>query len=62
MNKINDFIKNDVLTVFIMIKNDWDLIFSTTKSWDTYEAAKKLELEIGDGLQFIKINGRLVVD
>lgn len=61
MNKINNFIKNDVLSVLINNKKMiGDLISSTVKSWDTDEVAKKLELEIGGDLQFIRINGTLV--
>jgi uncharacterized membrane-anchored protein YjiN (DUF445 family) len=61
MNKINDFIKNDVLSVLINNKKMiGDLISSTVKSWDTDEVAEKLELEIGSDLQYIRINGTLV--
>jgi len=61
MDKINDFVKNDVLSVLINNKKMiGDLISSTVKSWDTDEVAKKLELEIGGDLQFIRINGTLV--
>jgi uncharacterized membrane-anchored protein YjiN (DUF445 family) len=61
MTKINDFVKNDVLSVLINNKKMiGDLISSTVKSWDTDEVAKKLELEIGSDLQFIRINGTLV--
>lgn len=61
MAKINDFVKNDVLSVLINNKKMiGDLISSTVKSWDTDEVAKKLELEIGGDLQFIRINGTLV--
>ncbi|MGQ7946455.1 DUF445 domain-containing protein [Flavobacterium sp. WC2509] len=61
MAKINDFIKNDVLSVLINNKKMiGELISSTVKSWDTNEVAKKLELEIGSDLQFIRINGTLV--
>jgi uncharacterized membrane-anchored protein YjiN (DUF445 family) len=61
MDKINNFIKNDVLSVLINNKKMiGDLISSTVKSWDTDEVSKKLELEIGSDLQFIRINGTLV--
>lgn len=61
MSKINDFVKNDVLSVLINNKKMiGELISSTVKSWDTKEVAKKLELEIGGDLQFIRINGTLV--
>jgi len=61
MAKINDFVKNDVLSVLINNKKMiGDLISSTVKSWDTDEVSKKLELEIGGDLQFIRINGTLV--
>ncbi len=61
MKKINDFVKNDVLSVLINNKKMiGDLISSTVKSWDTDEVSEKLELEIGGDLQFIRINGTLV--
>lgn len=61
MDKINNFIKNDVLSVLINNKKMiGDLISSTVKSWDTNEVAQKLELEIGSDLQYIRINGTLV--
>jgi uncharacterized membrane-anchored protein YjiN (DUF445 family) len=61
LDKINNFIKNDVLSVLINNKKMiGDLISSTVKSWDTDEVSKKLELEIGSDLQFIRINGTLV--
>jgi uncharacterized membrane-anchored protein YjiN (DUF445 family) len=61
IDKINNFIKNDVLSVVINNKKMiGDLISSTVKSWDTEEVSKKLELEIGGDLQYIRINGTLV--
>jgi uncharacterized membrane-anchored protein YjiN (DUF445 family) len=61
MDKINNFIKNDVLSVLINNKKMiGELISSTVKSWDTDEVSKKLELEIGGDLQYIRINGTLV--
>ncbi|WP_348797779.1 DUF445 domain-containing protein [Flavobacterium adhaerens] len=61
MTKVNDFVKNDVLSVLINNKKMiGDLISSTVKSWDTDEVSQKLELEIGGDLQFIRINGTLV--
>ncbi|HKO75917.1 MAG TPA: DUF445 family protein, partial [Flavobacterium sp.] len=61
MDKINNFIKNDVLSVLVNNKKMiGDLISSTVKSWDTDEVSKKLELEIGSDLQYIRINGTLV--
>ena len=61
MDKINNFIKNDLLSVLINNKKMiGDLISSTVKGWDTDEVSKKLELEIGSDLQYIRINGTLV--
>lgn len=61
VDKINNFIKNDVLSVLINNKKMiGDLISSTVKGWDTDEVSKKLELEIGSDLQYIRINGTLV--
>lgn len=61
MDKINNFVKNDLLSVLINNKKMiGELISSTVKSWDTDEVSKKLELEIGSDLQYIRINGTLV--
>lgn len=59
--KINSFIKNDLLAVLLNNKKViGDLISSTVKSWDGKEVSEKLELEIGKDLQYIRINGTLV--
>lgn len=60
-NKINDFVKKDVLT-FVMNHKKWigDLVTSTVKSWEANEVTDKLELQIGKDLQFIRINGTVV--
>jgi uncharacterized membrane-anchored protein YjiN (DUF445 family) len=61
IDKINNFIKNDLLEVVLNNKKMiGDLISSTVKSWNTDEVSKKLELEIGEDLQYIRINGTLV--
>ncbi|KLT68609.1 DUF445 domain-containing protein [Flavobacterium sp. ABG] len=61
IDKINNFIKNDLLTVLLNNKKViGDLISSTVKSWDGKEVSEKLELEIGKDLQYIRINGTLV--
>jgi uncharacterized membrane-anchored protein YjiN (DUF445 family) len=61
LNKINNFIKNDVLSILLNNKKViGDLIASTVKSWDGKEVSEKLELEIGKDLQYIRINGTLV--
>jgi uncharacterized membrane-anchored protein YjiN (DUF445 family) len=36
------------------------LIAAVVKSWDPIEVSSKIELEIGQDLQFIRINGTLV--
>ncbi|PXY42992.1 DUF445 domain-containing protein [Flavobacterium hydrophilum] len=60
-NKINNFIKIDLLSVLMNNKKViGDLISSTVKSWDGKEVSEKLELEIGKDLQYIRINGTLV--
>lgn len=60
-DKINNFIKNDLLAVLLNNKKViGDLISSTVKSWDGKEVSEKLELEIGKDLQYIRINGTLV--
>ena len=61
VDKINNFIKNDLLSVLLNNKKViGDLISSTVKSWDGEEVSEKLELEIGKDLQYIRINGTLV--
>lgn len=61
IEKINNFIKNDLLSVLLNNKKViGDLISSTVKSWDGKEVSEKLELEIGKDLQYIRINGTLV--
>lgn len=61
IDKINNFIKNDLLEVLLNNKKViGDLISSTVKSWDGKEVSEKLELEIGKDLQYIRINGTLV--
>ena len=61
IDKINNFIKNDLLAVLLNNKKViGDLISSTVKSWDGKEVSEKLELEIGKDLQYIRINGTLV--
>lgn len=61
VDKINGFVKNDMLSVLINNKKMiGDLIASTVKSWNTNEVSEKLELEIGKDLQYIRINGTLV--
>lgn len=61
VDKINNFIKYDLLAVLLNNKKViGDLISSTVKSWDGKEVSEKLELEIGKDLQYIRINGTLV--
>ncbi len=61
IDKINNFIKTDLLSVLLNNKKViGDLISSTVKSWDGKEVSEKLELEIGKDLQYIRINGTLV--
>jgi uncharacterized membrane-anchored protein YjiN (DUF445 family) len=61
IDKINNFIKIDLLSVLLNNKKViGDLISSTVKSWDGKEVSEKLELEIGKDLQYIRINGTLV--
>ena len=61
LDKINNFIKVDLLSMLLNNKKViGDLISSTVKSWDGKEVSEKLELEIGKDLQYIRINGTLV--
>ncbi len=61
IEKINTFVKNDVLSVVLANKKlIGDLIASTVKSWEADEVTEKLELQMGKDLQFIRINGTVV--
>ena len=60
-NKINNAIRSIILEKLIEYKETIShFIASTVKSWDAQEVSKKLELEIGKDLQFIRLNGTLV--
>jgi uncharacterized membrane-anchored protein YjiN (DUF445 family) len=37
-----------------------DVISSTIERWDTAETSRRLELQVGRDLQFIRINGAVV--
>lgn len=59
--KINNFVKVDVLRLLLHNKKMiGELIASTVKSWDPAEVSRKLELEIGSDLQYIRISGTVV--
>lgn len=59
--KINRFVKHDVLEVLIKNKQAiGELIASTVKGWNAEEVTEKLELQVGKDLQFIRINGTVV--
>ena len=37
-----------------------DLVSSTVARWDTEETSRRIELQVGRDLQFIRINGTIV--
>ena len=37
-----------------------DLISTTVERWDPQEASRRIELQVGRDLQFIRINGTIV--
>ena len=60
-HKINNSIRSVILEKLIEYKGTIsNFIAFTVKSWDAQEVSKKLELEIGKDLQFIRLNGTLV--
>ncbi len=59
--KIDSWVERALLYVVDQYKGDIaDLISGTVARWDTVETSKRIELQVGRDLQFIRINGTVV--
>jgi uncharacterized membrane-anchored protein YjiN (DUF445 family) len=59
--KIDGWLESAVLYVVEQYRHEvGDLIATTVQAWDAHETSRKIELQIGKDLQFIRINGTLV--
>ena len=59
--KVNGWITDGVLYVVEQARDEvGQLIAQTVAEWDPYATSRKIELQIGKDLQFIRINGTLV--
>ncbi len=59
--KIDGWVEQAVLYVVEQYRHEvGDLIHSTVEAWDATDTSRKIELQIGRDLQFIRINGTLV--
>lgn len=60
-DELNGWIKNGVLFIVEQYRHEIGaLISETVKSWDAKPTARRIELEVGRDLQFIRVNGTLV--
>ncbi|HET6655524.1 MAG TPA: DUF445 domain-containing protein [Gammaproteobacteria bacterium] len=59
--ELNGWIKDGVLFIVEQYRHEIGaLISETVKSWDAKPTARRIELEVGRDLQFIRVNGTLV--
>ncbi len=59
--KLNDWIDQAVLAVVDVSRDEISqLISGTVSAWDPHETSRKIELQIGRDLQFVRINGTVV--
>ncbi|HET7308304.1 MAG TPA: DUF445 domain-containing protein [Gammaproteobacteria bacterium] len=59
--ELNGWIKNGVLFIVEQYRHEIGaLISETVRSWDAKPTARRIELEVGRDLQFIRINGTVV--
>ena len=59
--KIDDWLERTVAYVVDNYKGEvGDLIASTVARWDSYDTSRRIELQVGHDLQFIRINGTIV--
>ncbi|HET7370087.1 MAG TPA: DUF445 domain-containing protein [Gammaproteobacteria bacterium] len=60
-DELNGWIKDGVLFIVEQYRHEIGaLISETVKSWDAKPTARRIELEVGRDLQFIRVNGTLV--
>ncbi|HEU4561126.1 MAG TPA: DUF445 domain-containing protein [Longimicrobium sp.] len=61
MEKVDGWIESAVLYIVEQYRGEVaELISSTVSAWDPEDTTRKIELQIGKDLQFIRINGTLV--
>ena len=61
LDKVETWIENAVIYVVEQYRHEIaDLISTTVAAWDPEDTTRKIELQIGKDLQFIRINGTLV--
>ena len=59
--KIDDWVERTLAYVVDNYKDQvGDLISSTVERWDSKETSRRIELQVGHDLQFIRINGTVV--
>jgi len=59
--KIDDWLERTVSYVVDNYKSEvGDLIASTVARWDSRDTSRRIELQVGHDLQFIRINGTVV--
>ena len=59
--KVNDWVERSLSYVVEHYRSEVsDLIASTVERWDGESTARRMELQVGRDLQFIRINGTLV--
>lgn len=61
LEKMNGWAESAALYVVEQYRHEaGNLIASTVQAWDAHDTSRKIELQIGKDLQFIRINGTLV--
>ena len=61
LDKMNGWVESAVLYVVEQYRHEIaDLIAHTVAAWDPEDTTRKIELQVGKDLQFIRINGTLV--
>ncbi|MGI9031131.1 MAG: DUF445 domain-containing protein [Ilumatobacteraceae bacterium] len=59
--KVDDWVERAVVYVVEQYKSEVaDLIASTVERWDAHDTSRRIELQVGHDLQFIRINGTVV--
>ena len=60
-HKIDDWVERTLAYVVDNYKDQVaELISSTVERWDSQETSRRIELQVGHDLQFIRINGTVV--
>ena len=59
--KIDDWLERTVVYIVDNYKSEVaDLIATTVERWDSQDTSRRIELQVGRDLQFIRINGTVV--